>query len=279
MTSPERYRRFAATYRKLVPDPARRLMFDVNVVPYRDITNTTLPSATATGTELALTLLSATSASGRVAIYSEHTVSPQDWDLIQMVLSRPVSVTGYRNGMDVNTQTSLVLTPAEDSSYYVDGKPWPAVSSDGVVVPTGEHSISTERSWWHFLDTDGFQARILSCSADLAEAHADTTGLTFRYHAGGRSVFIFDQQPNTILVDGSTVELPTERAGRNWAVDFPAGDHRVRVTTNTKAGVAVDVVGWASSWAIGAFGILATTLMVVIYLQVRLARLIKRKES
>ena len=32
MTSPERYRRFAATYLKLVPDP-RRLMFDVNVVP------------------------------------------------------------------------------------------------------------------------------------------------------------------------------------------------------------------------------------------------------
>ena len=31
MTSPERYRRFAATYLKLVPDP-HRLMFDVNVV-------------------------------------------------------------------------------------------------------------------------------------------------------------------------------------------------------------------------------------------------------
>jgi hypothetical protein len=275
MTSPDRYRRYAATYHKLVPDP-RRLMFDVNVVPYRDITPTTLPTKTATGIELAETVLSAASASGRVAIYSEQTVPPQDWDLIQMVLSRPISVTGYRNGMDVDTQTSLVLTPAEDSPYYVDGKPWPAVSSDGVVVPTGKHSISTVRSWWHFLDSDGFQARILTCTADLAEAHADTTGLTFRYHAPSRTVFVFDQQPNSILVDGSTALLPTERNGHNWAVVFPAGDHHVRVSTNTKAGAAVDVVGWASSLAIGAFGILATALMTVIYLQLRLERLIKR---
>ena len=275
MTSPERYRRFAATYLKLVPDP-HRLMFDVNVVPNRDITNTNLPSKTATGTELALTLLSAASASGRVAVYSEQTVSPQDWDLIQMVLNRPVSVSGGKTSMDVNATTSLVLTPADDPLYYVDGHLWPAVSQDGVVMPTGEHSISTERSWWHFLDTEEFQARILTCTADLAEAHADTTGLTFRYRSPGRAVFVFDQQPNEILVDGSAATLPTERSGRDWAVVFPAGDHHVRVATNTKAGVAVDVVGWASSWAIGAFGVLATVLMVVIYLQLRLQRLIKR---
>jgi len=275
MTSPERYRRFAATYLKLVPDPSR-LMFDVNVVPYRDITDTNLPTKTATGTELALTVLSAASASGRAVIYSEQTVSPQDWDLIQMVMNRPVSVSGGKTGMDVNATTSLELTPADDPLYYVDGHPWPAVSPEGVVVPTGEHSISTEQSWWHFLDTDGFQARILSCTADLAEAHADTTGLTFRYRSPGRSVFVFDQQPNEILVDGSAATLPIERSGRDWAVVFPAGEHHVRVATNTKAGVAVDVFGWASSWAIGAFGVLATVLMVVIYLQLRLTRLIKR---
>jgi uncharacterized protein YdaL len=275
MTSPERYRRFAATYLKLVPDRSR-LMFDVNVVADRDITNTNLPSKTATGTELALTLLSAASASGRVAVYSEYTVSPQDWDLIQMVLSRPISVSGGKTSMDVNTTTSLELTPADDPRYYVDGHLWPAVSQDGVVMPTGQHSISTEQSWWHFLDNDEFQARILTTTADLADAHADTTGLTFQYRAPGRAVFVFNQEPNETLVDGSAATLPTERNGTNWAVVFPAGDHRVRVATNTKAGVAVDVVGWASSWAIWAFGVLATVLMIVIYLQLRLARLIKR---
>jgi len=193
-----------------------------------------------------------------------------------MVLNRPLSVSGGHTGMDVNTSTSLVLTPADDPLYYVDGHPWPAVSRDGVVMPTGEHSISTEQSWWHFFDTDEFQARILTTTADLAEAHADTTGLTFQYRAPGRAVFIFNQEPNEILVDGSAATLPTDRNGTDWSVVFPSGEHHVRVATNTKAGVAVDMVGWASSWVIWAFGLLATVLMVVIYLQVRLARLIKR---
>ena len=275
MTSPERYRHFAATYLKLVPD-RRRLMFDVNVVENRDISATNLPTKTATGTELALTVLSAASASGRAVVYSEKTVSPQDWDLIQMVLNRPISVTGGQTSMEVNTANSLLLTPADDPEYYVDGHPWPVVSRDGVVVPTGQHSISTEQSWWNFLDTDGFQARILSTTADLTEARADTTGLTFQYRSPGRAVFVFDQEPNEVFVDGSVETLPAERNGSDWAVVFPAGDHSVRVATNTRAGVAVDVVGWASSWAIGAFGVLATVLMIVIYLQVRLQRLIKR---
>jgi hypothetical protein len=275
MAPPERYRRYAATYLKLVPDP-HRLMFDVNVVPDRDITNTNLPSKTATGIELALTLLSASSASGRAAVYSEQTVSPQDWDLVQMVLNRPTAVSGGKSVMDVDEQTSLELTPADAPLYYVDGHPWPAVSGDGVTMPTGEHSISTEKSWWHFLDTDVFQARILSTSADLAAAHADTTGLTFQYSSATRTVFVFNQEPSDIFIDGNPATLPTDRNGTDWAVVFPAGEHRARVTTNTTAGAAVDVVGWASSWTIWAFGVLATVLMIVIYLQVRLARLIKR---
>lgn len=88
MASPERYRSFAETYLKLVPD-RRRLIFDVNVVDNRDITATNLPSKTATGTELVLTLLSAASTSGRVALYSEYSVFPQDWGLLQMVLGPP----------------------------------------------------------------------------------------------------------------------------------------------------------------------------------------------
>lgn len=275
MAPPDRYLRFAASYRKLIPDP-RRLMFDVNVVPNRDIRGTFLPSLTATGTELALTVASAASVAGRVAVYSEHTVPPQDWDLIQLVLSHPASITAESNGVEVNTRTSLLLTPADDPLYYVDGRLWPAFSADGVVVPTGRHSISPKQEWWHFLHTDEFQARIVNCSADLLDAQADATDLTFHYWSPGRAVITFDQQPRDILVDGAPVTLPTERDTRNWAVVFPSGDHHVLVITNTKAGVAVDVVGWASSWAIGAFGILVTALMVIVYLHLRLERLIKR---
>jgi hypothetical protein len=81
---PDRYLRFAKTYRRLVRDP-RRLMFDVNVVADRDVAHTALPSSTATGLELMATVAAAAAASGRVAIYSEHTVPPHDWVLLKSV--------------------------------------------------------------------------------------------------------------------------------------------------------------------------------------------------
>jgi hypothetical protein len=84
---PDRYFRFANTYRKLVRD-AGRLMFDVNVVVDRDIARTALPSALPTGTELARTVAAAASVSGRAAIYSEHTVPPGDWALLKRVRVR-----------------------------------------------------------------------------------------------------------------------------------------------------------------------------------------------
>lgn len=85
---PDRYRRFARTYRKLVRDP-RRLMFDINVVADRDIAGTALPSPTATGLELMLTVASAAAPSGRVALYSEHTVPAPDWVLLKTVAACP----------------------------------------------------------------------------------------------------------------------------------------------------------------------------------------------
>ncbi len=71
-TRPDRYRRFAANYR-------RSFMFDLNVVADRDVENTNLPSALATGTEF-LQLLRHAAVNGRVAVYSESTVAPYDWE-------------------------------------------------------------------------------------------------------------------------------------------------------------------------------------------------------
>jgi hypothetical protein len=85
---PGRYAEFARPYRRLVRD-RRRLMFDINVMNDRDVDRTFLPSPTATGIELARTALAAAAASGegRVAVYSEHTVPPQDWPLLKIALA------------------------------------------------------------------------------------------------------------------------------------------------------------------------------------------------
>ena len=276
MKPPDRYLNFARTYRKLVKDP-RRLMFDINVVS-RDVKKTTLPSATATGTELARTVAAAAagSGSGRVALYSEHSVPTQDWLFLRIVLTQAVTMDSGKRSWRIDTPSPVMLTPAEDRDYYLDGKLWPAVSADGVLAPSGRHGLSIDRPWYHFLDPGTMPARLLSISGDLLDARVMPTGLVFWYNSPGRAVVVMNQRPLEVQVDGRRTDVPVEGSGANWAVVFPGGEHRVAVVTNTKAGVAVNLWGWASASAITAFGGIATLLMALIYFEVRLRRLVKQ---
>ena len=276
MKSPERYLGFAQDYRKLVKDP-RRLMFDINVVP-RDVKKTSLPSATATGTELARTVVSAAAGSGlgRVAIYSENSVPAQDWQFLRIVLTQASLISSGKRSWKIDCPVPVLLTPSEDRDYYLDGKLWPAVSIDGVLAPTGRHGLSIDRPWHHFLDPGTMPARLLSISADLLDARVMPTGLVFWYSSPGRAVVVLNEPPLEILVDGRRGNVPVESGGGAWAMIFPGGEHRVAVVTNTKAGVAVNLWGWASASAITAFGGIATLLMALIYFEVRLRRLFKQ---
>ncbi len=274
----ERYLKFAQTYKKLVKDP-RRLMFDVNVLPGRDITGTNLPSKLATGTELARTIVAAMAPTGRAAIYSENSVPWQDWSFLRIALTRSTALSSSRQDWRIDTPHPILLAPAEDRDYYLDGKLWPAVSTDGVLVPSGHHWLSNDRPWHHFLDPGTMPARLLSISGDLEEARVIPTGLVFHYSSPGRAIAVFNQRPREVLVDGRRVPIPMELGGGNWSGSFPAGEHWVAVVTNTNAGVAVNLWGWASASAIQLFGGVATVLMALIYFEVRLRRLIRRRPS
>jgi len=120
-------------------------MFDINVVP-RDVKKTSLPSATATGTELARTVVSAAAGSGlgRVAIYSENSVPAQDWQFLRIVLTQASLISSGKRSWKIDCPVPVLLTPSEDRDYYLDGKLWPAVSIDGVLAPTGRHGLSID---------------------------------------------------------------------------------------------------------------------------------------
>jgi hypothetical protein len=276
MQPPDRYLKFAKTYLKFVKDP-RRLMFDVNVMSDRDITHTTLVSSIATGTELARTVVAAAAASGRVAVYSEHTIPVQDWAFLRVALTAPATLVSGKREWRVDSPLPVLLSPAEDRDYYMDGRLWPAVSSDGVLTPGGRHWVSVDRPWYHLLDSGTLPARMLSISGDLLDARVVPTGLIFRYSSPGRSVVVFNQPPLDILIDGKATPVETMESGGTWIAMLPGGDHWASVTTATKAGVAVNLWGWASASAITAFGGIATALMVFIYLEVRVRRVVRRR--
>jgi len=273
--APDRYRRFAETYLSLVPD-RRRLMFDINVVPDRSVDGTTLPSARATGTELALTVLAAASASGRVAIYAEHTVASQDWALLGSALAQSARIRSGRDDWQVRSPIPVRLVSYRDRDYYLNGRLWPAVSPEGVTAPPGDYRMSFTRPWYRFLDRGELPARLLHINADLQEAHAVPAGLSFRYSSPARALAVLNQKPLAVRVDAQPWQREPEEATGRWAVVLPRGEHRVDVVTATRAGALVGLWSYLSSSAIAAFGAITTILMIAIYFHLRWRRLRRR---
>jgi len=270
-SSPERYRDFGKTYLGLVKDPSR-LMFDVNVVE-REVRNTQLPSALATGTEFARLLAAAAAPTGRAAVYSESSVTPQDWELAASVLASGARVRRESGGWRVDAPFAVaVRVPAEHTSFYLDGRPWPVFEAGTVLVPRGTHLLSFSRPFSSLLAFEQLDLRLRSLSGELLSADATSRGMIFEYLSPGRCLAVFNKQPHRVRVDGQEWTAAALYARGEWAVPLPSGRHLVEVVANEPAVFAVEVTSLVFSSFIVFFGFLSCGSMLALYLAIRVRR-------
>ncbi len=281
-SSPDRYREFGKTYTKLVPDPSR-LMFDVNIVPDRNVSSTDLPSQLATGTELARLLHSAAAPTGRAALYSEWTVTPQDWVWNGAVLASAARVTYDRRtgGWEVAAPYAVaVRVPAETKTFYLDGHIWPVFELGSVLVPAGRHllTFSRPRPAWlsSWMDLEQLELRMRSLSGELLDAFATRRGMQFEYESPGRCVAVFNKQPYHVRVDGREWDAVPLFARGEWSLILPSGRHRAEIVANEPAVFVLEAASVVSSSLIMAFGTVSCGAMVGLYTLVRLQRAARR---
>jgi hypothetical protein len=261
---PERYKRFAEDYRKLVPNESR-LMFDINVVSDREITGTSLPSTLARGTELARTVMAA-AVSGRVAIYAEHTVERQDWPIVGSALAQPAQVIVQGSTVQVDSPLPVFLKSPKDTAYSVDGQRWPPVSG-GMLIPSGDHHVSAGVRGLQPLGAQLVGLQGLSC--DLLEARLLSVGLALRYKSPGRAAVVISRRPQGISVDGQAVQIPVEGDGDQWIILAPRGEHRLDITMLNRADLTVNWSSWILSSLLALIGAIVTLRMLWFYLQLR----------
>lgn len=276
--SPDRYRDFGRTYSRLVRDPSR-LMFDVNVVPDRSVSSTDLPSALATGTEFARLILAASSATGRAAVYSESTVTPQDWQWAAAVLASGTRVVrdSAVGGWQIRAAHAVaVRVSPEIGAFYLDGEPWPVFETGSVLVPAGNHllTFARPRAPWlgSWLNMDQLELRMRSISGELLEATATRRGMEFAYDSPGRCIAVFNKQPYHVRVDGREWKAAPLYARGEWALLLPSGRHRAEVVANEPAVFIVEAASLLSSSLIMAFGTVSCGAMIGLYVMVRFRR-------
>lgn len=284
--APTRYRDYAARYQPLVRDP-RRLMFDINVV--KDRPAGLAPTALPGGTELLQTARAAARAgNGRVAIYSESTVWPEDRALLPFALAgtAPVVVSSNSTVITANQpvrfQFSVVReVPAwwrklwRGTTYepwpvpLVDGQPWPCGTKGRVLLGAGRHTITgvlpkdaVDRSW------------IKDITVPFTNLQMTEQGFTLDYESSRRAWVLLARPPSAVVVDAETLPATAVQGrGVDWSVMMPAGRHHVVIEQNTTATLLVDQASRRTSLSIVWLGSRAVVFLAALYGWTRLHRL------
>jgi len=270
--SPARYTQFTETYLRLVKD-RRRLMFDLNVVPNRDISRSHSPTALMSGTELVQSMLMAGEASGRVGIYSEGTVPFEDLQALARVLARDAKIKPSGNGWLVDAAKPVLLTaPGLWQAFRVDGKVWPGWGERDVIIPSGQHEIAAAVHRKRLVDTSALDFRLVHFNGGLLDLVPNDRGLQLSYDSSTRAMALFSRQPFEVRVDGEVLSEEPQYLTGHWSVRLPRGKHVVDVVADNAATIILDTASLYSSSVIVIFGGLACALMVLLYMAIIVRR-------
>ncbi len=215
---PSRYAEYFEIYKPLIKDPSR-LMFDINCIADRDLRGTPLPSALATGTELATTLYYAAQASGRAAIYSESTVLPTDIDLLSYVLGSDVTIGGSRTEYDIEARRPVTLfLGRSDVVPFINGVKWPFFGQRGVSIPAGRSRLTFKKAG--VLDQGATSFRI-TFNGNFTDLESSGNAFLLRYDSPTPIALTFSRPPEKIFVDREN-RTPALDRGRTYPPQGPA---------------------------------------------------------
>jgi hypothetical protein len=268
--SPDRYTTFVNTYLKRVPDN-RRLIFDLNIIPSRSMAQSQLPTNAQTGLEFAQMLHHASQASGRVAVYAESTLLPQDFEVMESVLAHGAQVSVEPGRLRVETPRTVLVRVDPGKNYRLDGQPWPFREFRQLMVPAGKHEIVGEETK-QWIDWSQMTLTLKSLHGELLEGRATSRGLQFRYTASTRALALLSKQPYQVWLDGRAFATNPGFYQGDWSVNLPPGNHQVEILANSPAYFLLDLASLFSSSMIVLFGFGIGGSLAVLYVAVLLRR-------
>jgi uncharacterized protein YdaL len=270
--SPRRYEKLAALYKPLVA-AGHRLMFDINVVPDRKVENTHLPMAKAAGTEIVAAVKAARTVNSRVALYGDSTMRARDLELIAAAFADRARVEPHGQSWSIDTPEAVeVVVPASVHDFYLEGREWPFWRPGFVLIPPGQHVLSSYRPWFRLLDLSALRPQVLQLSADLKSASAASGRLQFDYQADGPAMAVLDRRPEQASIDDHTDAVMTTTADRRAVLALPSGTHRVDVSGSSRSALLLDLTSLLSSSLIVAFGTTACVMLAGVYVLIRVRR-------
>jgi uncharacterized protein YdaL len=274
--SPERYISLGQRYHQFHID--KPFMIDINVLPVHPTSQRGFATAQPTGTELIALWRAASSQSPRVCFYSEASINEQDWEIMPYAMASKASVRKDGDNWIVSSPSTVQLELGKGTrKYTLDGEPWYCDEKGDVLIPPGEHTLNAtferRRSWF---DTSALQTRLLSITGELLGADQKPRGMEIEYNSATRCALTFDKAPYSTFVDNKASSLPVIRGDDGFVVLAPAGQHRLRVISQSAFLYLVEFTSVVSASLIVLFGVASTGLLFILFLFIVVRRNLRK---
>lgn len=216
---PQRYPEIAKRYQPLTPH-SDKLAIDINIVDrYQDV----YPTRQQTGAELFELVHMAATAFPRVALYFENSILPPDLPLLaaSSAAVNRFTKTGQRIAIDSRSDVQVAWS---SPGALVDGKPWPLLSSNAVLLPAGTHTIEPSP------ELAPAALTVTDLNATLRAASTDGKSLRLRYSSDSRAIARFSRPPTALEIDGRPEPPACLQPAVNSAacvILLPSGDHEI----------------------------------------------------
>ncbi len=269
--TPDRYARLGERYRAMnLKNP---FMIDINVLDVHPSNQPGFATAVQSGTELLQLWQAASKYARRVCLYSESTISESDWELLPYTMAADASVNRDGDNWIVNSEDSVILELTRPfKRVFVDDRPWFCVTGQSILLPAGEHRVSLQPNLRSWLDTTQLETRLLSLSGELLGSEPRKHGLEVEYRSTGRAALLFNKQPLFTYVDDESIKLPTIKGQDGFVVLAPAGQHRLRIVTESNFLFFLNYTSMVSASLIVIFGVASSGLLLLAFVAIKISR-------
>ncbi len=188
---PARYPAIAKRYAELTTH-RDKLAIDINIVDrYQDV----YPTKQQTGTELFELVHMAATAFPRVALYFENSILKPDLPLLAAASAVVSSYEKDKQRVSITSASDIQLAWTA-AGALVDGKPWPLLNGNAVLLPAGSHVVQPSAKQRSIC--------IFDLNATLKTASIEGERVRFRYSSDSRAIVRFDRRPAQMEVDGQS---------------------------------------------------------------------------
>ncbi|MBN2028679.1 DUF2334 domain-containing protein [bacterium] len=263
---PSRYDSLAQTYYPLVSND--KLIFDINIVPYRSYQESLAPTQYPTGLELYNLLQSAQQENNEVALYSESSIYMVDMPWITYTLGQHATETylsPYKWQIQAENTVTFNLDPEVHKDIQVNGNLWPAYYRGKTTLPPGSYMIQPLSRRESLINQIKTAARLVDISGELVSCKLLSRGIEFDYHSDVRNYVIVNEKPQKVFLDNAEYDAEVIQGIQGFSVKLPRGSHRVKILTSGLGSTSLKNLSIVISFLIVSVSIVAGSVLFILY--------------